>query len=145
VVDWRSPVFSRQFIIRTLATLGLVGIVLLGSTGAAPRLPARSVVNIVMWQQWGGGHEKRTLDKYIARFNKTHPTIHVSEIAVTDNTKIVAAISGGHPPDLMDLGDTLPLGQWAHDGLLQPLDSYITASHIDVGAFYPAGWKAVTF
>src|SRR5207245_2215790 len=67
------------------------------------------------------------------------------EIAVTDNTRIVAAISGGHPPDLMDLADTLPLGQWAHDGLLQPLDSYITASHIDVGAFYPAGWKAVTF
>src|SRR5205823_14545348 len=34
---------------------------------------------------------------------------------------------------------------WAHDGLLQPVDSYITASHIDVGAFYPSGWKAVTF
>jgi multiple sugar transport system substrate-binding protein len=135
----------RRRITRSLVAVGLVGIVLLGSIAATSRRPAHSVVNIVMWQQWGGGHEKRTLDKYIALFNKTHPGIHVSEIAVRDNTKIVAAISGGRPPDLMDLGSTATLGQWAHDGLLQPVDSYITASHIDVGAFYPSGWKAVTF
>lgn len=137
--------FSRHRIIHVLTTLGLVGLVVLASTGAAPRRTAHSVVNLVMWQQWGGGHEKRTLDKYIALFNRTHPTIHVSEIAVTDNSKIVAAISGGRPPDLMDMGSTQTIGQWAHDGLLQPLDSYITSSHINMGAFYPSGWRAVTF
>jgi ABC-type glycerol-3-phosphate transport system substrate-binding protein len=103
------------------------------------------VVDVTMWQQWGGGHEKATLDKYIALFNHTHPGLHVSEIAVTDNSKIVTAISGGHPPDLMDLGTTSQLGQWAHNGLLQPLDPYIATSHIDVGAFVPASWKVVTY
>lgn len=137
--------FRRQHTIRAFTALGLGASVLFSSTGAAPHRSAHSVVNLVMWQQWGGGHEKRTLDKYIALFNRTHPTIHVSEIAVTDNSKIVAAISGGRPPDLMDLGTTQTIGQWAHDGLLQPLDSDINASHIDVAAFYPSGWKAVTF
>ncbi|HZU14335.1 MAG TPA: ABC transporter substrate-binding protein [Chloroflexota bacterium] len=104
-----------------------------------------ATVNLVMWQQWGGGHEKKTLDKYIGLFNKSHPGIHVSEVAVTDNTKIVSAISGGKPPDLMDLGTTGTLGQWAHDGLLQPLDTYIHSSHINMGAFVPAGWHAVQY
>jgi multiple sugar transport system substrate-binding protein len=109
------------------------------SAAATARQHARSVVNLVMWQQWGGGHEKRTLDKYISLFNKTHPGIHVSETPVTDNTKIVAAISGGRPPDLMDLGSTSSVGQWAHQGLLQPLDSFIKSSHITTNAFVPSG------
>ncbi len=136
---------SRQRITHVLTGLLLVAIILLSSTGASYRRPARSVVNLVMWQQWGGGHEKATLDKYIALFNRTHPTIHVTEIPVTDNTKIVAAISGGHPPDLMDLGDTHTIGEWAHSGLLQPLDNYIKSSGMDMKAFVPAGWNAVTF
>lgn len=136
---------STHRTIRTVLTLCAVGVLLLGATAAAPRRSAHAVVNLVMWQQWGGGHEKVTLDKYIAVFNRTHPAIHVSEIAVTDNTKIVTAISGGRPPDLMDLGSTQVIGQWAHDGLLQPLDALISASHIKTTDFVPAGWKAVTF
>lgn len=135
---------ARHRIIGIISAL-VVATTTAGTAGAvAPRAP-RAVVDVTMWQQWGGGHEKATLDKYIALFNRAHPGIRVSEIAVTDNSKIVTAISGGHPPDLMDLGTTSQLGQWAHNGLLQPLDSYITASHMDVGAFVPAGWKVVTY
>ena len=66
-----------------------------GPAAATWRDPANAVGKSGMWQQWGGGHEKQTLDKYIALFNKTHPGIHVGESPVSDNTKIVAAISGG--------------------------------------------------
>jgi multiple sugar transport system substrate-binding protein len=129
-----------------LSGLAMLGLVLGGcSTGGSGQSKSGSKVNLVMWQQWGGGHEKATLDKYIAQFNRTHPSIHVSEQPVTDNTKIVSAISGGKPPDLMDLGTTGTLGQWAHDGLLQSLDKYIKSSHINKSAFVPAGWNAVRY
>lgn len=123
----------------------ILSLIAASSSSSAAQQQRAGVVHLVMWQQWGGGHEKRTLDKYIGVFNRTHPGIKVSEIAVTDNTKIVTSISGGHPPDLIDLGGTGTLGQWASQGLLQPLDKFITSSHMNVGAFVPAGWRAVTY
>lgn len=136
--------FRTHLSFHMLVAISIVGFTLL-ATGTTFRKPAHSVVNIVMWQQWGGGHNQRALDKYIGLFNRTHPTIHVREIAVLDNTKMVAAISGGHAPDLMDLGSTGTLGQWAAQGLLQPLDTYIKTSGLNVNAFVPAGWNVVTF
>lgn len=149
-----SPRLSSLRWCRYLAIGGVASLVLLSTGFAAAHASvasghsqarAASNVNLVMWQQWGGGHEKRTLDKYITLFNRTHPGIHVSEQAVTDNTKIVTAISGGHPPDLMDLGTTGTLGQWAHNGLLKPLDTFIHSSHIKMQAFVPASWRAVQY
>jgi len=137
--------FSRHArIVRALTALGLVGLILFSSTGAVMKRSAPAVVNIVVWQQFGGGHEQQAYTKFVNEFNSTHPGIHASVLPVLDNTKIVAAISGGHPPDVVNFGGSQNLGQYTHQGLLQPLDSYITGSHMDINAFVPAGWNAVT-
>lgn len=135
----------RRGVIQVIVACGIAGVVLTGAAGAAPRpRTSAATVNIVVWQQFGPGHEKNGYDHMLAVFNRTHPGIHVSELPVLDNTKVVAAISGGRPPDVVNFGGSGSLGQYAHQGLLQPLDGFITSSHLNVGAFVPAGWKAVT-
>jgi multiple sugar transport system substrate-binding protein len=104
-----------------------------------------SVVELKMWQQWGNGHEKEVLDQMIKKFEDSHPNIKITETAVTDNAKILTAISGGTAPDIIDLGSTNALGEWAAKGALTPLDDLLEQDNIDKNQFIPASWKAVTY
>jgi multiple sugar transport system substrate-binding protein len=103
------------------------------------------VVELTMWQQWGNGHEKEVLDEIIKKFEETHPNIKINETAVTDNAKILTAISGGTPPDIIDLGSSNPIGEWAAKGALMPLDELIAKDKVDKDQFIPAAWPAVTY
>jgi multiple sugar transport system substrate-binding protein len=105
----------------------------------------KEIVELTMWQQWGNGHEKEVLDQVISEFEKSHPNIKIKEEVVTDNSKILTAISGGNPPDLIDLGSSIALGEWAAKGALTPLDEFIKADGIDKSKFIPASWDAVTY
>lgn len=60
-------------------------------------------VALTMWQQWGGGHEREVLDALIARYEAEHPNVTITETPVTNNAKILAAITGGNPPDAVNL------------------------------------------
>lgn len=107
--------------------------------------PNNEVVELTMWQQWGNGHEKEVLDQVISEFEQSHPNIKIEEVAVTDNSKILTAISGGNPPDIIDLGSSSVIGEWAAKGALMPLDDYINQDGIDKSQFIPASWDAVTY
>lgn len=111
---------------------------------AAPAMAASKTINLTMWQQWGGGHEEAALQQTIDEYEASHPGVHITQTPVTDSAKILTAISGGTPPDIVDLGTSLDIGEWASKGALLPLSSYIKSSHLNLGVYVPAALDALT-
>ena len=114
------------------------------SAAPAASATAAAPVHLTMWQQWGGGHEEDARKKIISDYEALHPNVTIDEVPVTDNSKILTAISGGNPPDIVDLVSSLPLGEWASKGALMPLDSLISQSGIDTSVYVPAALQAMT-
>jgi multiple sugar transport system substrate-binding protein len=54
-----------------------------------------------------------------------------------DAAKILAAITGGDPPDLLIQGGPDNAGTWAREKLLTPLDDVITANNMSVDEIFP--------
>lgn len=102
-----------------------------GSSGGT----ANGQIHLTMWQQWGGGHEEAELQKIIDKYEKLHPNVTITQTPVTNNAKILAAITGGNPPDIVDLGNSLSLGSWATAGAVTSLNSMLTAAHVDLSVF----------
>jgi len=63
---------------------------------------------------------------------------------VTNSAKILTAISGGTPPDIVDLGTSLEVGEWASRGALLPMAPYISSSRLNTGVYVPAALDALT-
>lgn len=124
-----------------------------GSAGTAGNTPAASAagtpsgpVRLTMWHQWGGGHENDALKAAVKEYEGLHPnvTIDVVPLTLTDNAKILTAISGGDPPDIVSLVSSQVLGAWASKGALVPLDDFIKSSGLDTSQYVPAGLQAMT-
>jgi multiple sugar transport system substrate-binding protein len=123
------------------------GAVVLGSlTGTAASASASSAkqISLTMWQQWGGGHEEAALDKIIKEYESLNPQVHITETPVTNSAKILTAISGGTPPDIVDLGTSLEMGEWASRGALLPMASFISSSRLKLGVYVPSALDALT-
>lgn len=119
-----------------------------GNVGNATGTPGANQANVTltMWQQWGGGHEEQALKQVLAQYHKLHPNITINEVPVTDNSKILTAISGGTPPDIIDLGSSATIGEWASKGALANLTPYIQNDKtFNKNAFVPASWLPVTY
>lgn len=99
---------------------------------------------LTMYQQWGGGHERQVLDNLIKTYEKSHHNVVIHEMPVTNDAKILAAITGGDAPDIIDLGNSLPLGGWASAGAIQPLDSFIKSSGLNTDQYISSAMKAMT-
>jgi multiple sugar transport system substrate-binding protein len=126
-----------------------MGVALVAAAGALAGCGATSSdsggkVQLTMWQQWGGGHERQDLDSLIGRYEKLHPNVAIKETPVTNNAKILASITGGNPPDIVSLGNSLPLGSWAGVGAVTDLGPYIKSSKLDTSMYIPSTLKAMT-
>jgi multiple sugar transport system substrate-binding protein len=102
------------------------------------------VIHLTMWQQWGGGHEQAALDSAIKEYERLHPNIKITETPTPNNAKILSAITGGNPPDILDLGTSIELGAWGTQGAIMPLNSFISQSKLNLSQFVPAALKPVT-
>jgi multiple sugar transport system substrate-binding protein len=120
--------------------------IMLAACSSSPASSSNSsgVVQLTMWQQWGGGHEEAALQSAINQYEHLNPKIHITQTPVTNDAKILSAITGGNPPDIIDLGTSLQLGAWATQGALTPLGSYISASKLNVDQYVPDALKPVT-
>ena len=101
--------------------------------------------NIVFWAGWMLGD-----DVYAAidRFEKLHPQYRVTattgtaQDAVGDSQRLLSAIAGGVPPDIVFF-DRFEIGEWASRHALEELTPYIEAQdsgdpdRIDLGDYYP--------
>jgi multiple sugar transport system substrate-binding protein len=66
-----------------------------------------AAVEVVEWHSWGGD-SKTYEENRIKQFNATHPDIHVTPLYVPDiPTKLLPAIAGGNPPDLVTADPTV--------------------------------------
>jgi multiple sugar transport system substrate-binding protein len=105
------------------------------SSGSGGGGSSSAKIHLTMWQQWGGGHEEAELQTIINQYEKLHPNVTITQTPVTNDAKILAAIVGGNPPDILDLGTSLMLGGWASQGAIMPLDSMIASSHLNMSAY----------
>jgi multiple sugar transport system substrate-binding protein len=133
--------------VRALIRSLVCGAVVVGSlTSAAAPVSASShkEINLTMWQQWGGGHEEAALDKIIKEYETLNPGVRITETPVTNSAKILTAISGGTPPDIVDLGTSLEMGEWASRGALLPMQQFISSSHLGLGVYVPSALDALS-
>ena len=109
-----------------------------------PRAGSSDKVTLVFYNQWIGVQEKY-LQEIIRRFEKLHPNIVIKESVVADTTKIIAAMQGGKPPDIVDFGLGQFLPEMASKGALTNLDPYVKAAHLNLGIFVPKALQVDTY
>ncbi len=123
--------------LRSRLTIGAVALTLVGGafatiaatqTTAAPAHKA-SVVHLTWWTMWSGA-SLTPVNQMVAQFNKTHPTIQVTEtnipsVATTSTAKLLSSIAAGDPPDVFT--EWWPeIGSFAADGDLTSFNKYLT-------------------
>jgi ABC-type sugar transport system permease subunit/ABC-type glycerol-3-phosphate transport system substrate-binding protein len=101
--------------------------------------------NVVLWAGWMLGDD---LYAAIDRFEKLHPQYRVTATtgtakdAVGDSQRLLSAIAGGVPPDVVFF-DRFEIGEWASRHALEDLTPYIAAQdprdpdRIDLDDYYP--------
>jgi ABC-type sugar transport system permease subunit/ABC-type glycerol-3-phosphate transport system substrate-binding protein len=101
--------------------------------------------NIVLWAGWMLGDD---IYGAIDRFEKLHPTYRVTattgtaQDATGDAQRLLSAIAGGVPPDVVFF-DRFAVGEWASKHALEDLSPYVDAQapsdpyRIDLSDYYP--------
>ncbi|MCL6626320.1 MAG: ABC transporter substrate-binding protein [Alicyclobacillus shizuokensis] len=113
-----------------------------GATSPASSSGHQGTVQITYWYPWGGDSEK--WDKWrIAKFQKENKNIKINAVYVPpdggiSNGKLLAAIAGHNPPDLVITNDPQAGYALAAKGALEPLDSYLKQLHFNEADLIPS-------
>jgi multiple sugar transport system substrate-binding protein len=111
----------------------------------APEKPADGKVQIVYWTGWTG-HELDVQRKLVARFNKSHPGIHVKILSIAGSyQKVRIAFAGGSTPDVCSAIWADELSGYAIRGTLTPLDTYMKSTGRKGDEFMPGIWRMLNF
>jgi len=116
---------------RTLAAAGVMAAMLVGGPGcrrAQLETGARRVVTV--WAHHGQPAERQAMERIIAAFNEAHRTegLRASIEFFPDRQyadKVSIASATRRLPDVLEI-DGPWVGPWAADGLLRPLDPFVT-------------------
>lgn len=140
------PHFASRLRARLVRPAVAATLLLAGASGAVAQARAShaGTVTLTFMHQWIGPQEGY-LKTVIARYEKMHPNIVIHETTVADTTKIITALSGGKPPDIVDFGLGQFVPELASKGALTDLGPYIKASHLDMGVYVPSGVSVVTY
>jgi multiple sugar transport system substrate-binding protein len=106
------------------------------SAQARTRTAAATTVTLSGWSS--GPDEDALLQQVVAAFEQSHPTIKVDYSVINGDyaTAMTARFAAHNPPDVFYV-DSSFTNLWASQGVLQPLDSYISSTHYNTKAFYP--------
>jgi multiple sugar transport system substrate-binding protein len=107
-----------------------------GGGVAAARRPAPAPVQIQVWN-YATGYEAQAFEAEIALFNRSQHRIHVNWLGGVTLQKVTTAISGGTPPNLVDLAEADPLPSWAAEGAVTNLTPYLRKDHVNLKEFVP--------
>lgn len=109
-------------------------VVMLGM--ALPSSAHAATVTTITLATWGSSPaETAALNDAIATFESRYPTIKVSQIVDTDHSaQMVAKFASHTPPDVFYV-DAGVAQDWANQGVLQDLSSYISASNFSLATF----------
>jgi multiple sugar transport system substrate-binding protein len=124
----------RAMYIPILLTLMLVGILTLGGCQIFSRQSSPSdTIKLTLWQGVNPPPNRDVLQALVDRFNRNHPNIQVESLYVGQSDqqlpKILAAVVGNAPPDLLWFNATLT-GQLVELDAIRPLDDWLAASTV---------------
>ncbi|MGI6083154.1 MAG: extracellular solute-binding protein, partial [Limnochordia bacterium] len=77
-------------------------------------------------------------------YERLNPDIEIEYATVTGDysTKLVVAIAAGAAPDVAQVFPTLSIPEFAHKGLVQPLDRFMAAAGVKPGDFAPGAYES---
>ncbi|MCO6004228.1 ABC transporter substrate-binding protein [Actinoallomurus purpureus] len=96
---------------------------------------AEAPQTIEVWHGWSAPHEVKAFDDAVAGFRRLHPNITVKLVKGQDDTKILNAVRGGNPPDVVSSFSTNNVGQFCSSGALQDLTPFLQKDNVDLGIF----------
>ena len=97
------------------------------------------------WTGWSG-FEYDELQKLVDKFNAEHPEIFVNMSTVFGQyDKVLTAIAGGNPPDVVSAVWLRQLASMAERDGLQPVTDYASAAGIDGTGYFPQFWNAWSY
>ena len=111
-------------------------------TGAAA---SHEPVTIEMWSAWTSKAELQDFDKIFAGFEEAYPWITVKSVGNVDDTKQLAAINSGTPPDAMLSFSFDNVGKFCQSGAWQDLTPYMEATNFDVSQFPASATEYTSF
>jgi multiple sugar transport system substrate-binding protein len=128
-----------------LVLLALAAVVALVATAASAGTHKAKVTNVTLAGWSSGPDEDQLLNQVIAKFNATHKTIHATFSVINGDyaTAMTARFAAHNPPDVFYVDSSVAPG-WEAQGVVQPLNSYITKSKYDTSKFYPSLLRAFT-
>ena len=98
-----------------------------------------ATVTTINFATWGSSPaETASLNDAVATFEARYPNIKVNLIVDSDHTAAMVAKFASHtPPDVFYMDSSLAQ-DWASQGVLQPLTSYISSNNFSLSAFNPS-------
>lgn len=102
-------------------------------------------VEINIWGEYTGFEALGLVDA-IANYNAAHPNVHVVYTGQQEvDTKVVAAVRAGDPPNITEVGNNQNFPQLVQGGLYTQLDDLLKAKNFDMNTYWqPWSSMAVT-
>jgi multiple sugar transport system substrate-binding protein len=102
----------------------------------APVPEAEQPDKLRVWITWGDNPEQ--IQALFNQYGDAHNIQIEINAPIDDESKVIAALSGSEPPDILVLGGPDSISTWVGEGLLTPLDDIIAEHQIDLADIYPA-------
>jgi len=140
-------------LIALVLVLSACGTAAPASTTAAPAATTAASgekTPILFWFPHGSDPDKSDLENSVLEFNKKYPQYEATSeyigssgagVGMTD--KLMTAIAGGNPPDMV-LFDRFMVGQWAGQGLFEDITANAASSGVTADLFYEFAWQEAT-
>jgi multiple sugar transport system substrate-binding protein len=127
---------SRTALVAVVCLVALALVVVVSSAQARSERTQATTITLSGWS--AGKTEDDLLQSVVDTFNRTHPNIHVDYSVINGDyaTAMTARFAARTPPDVFYV-DSSVVSTWAKQGVLEPLNSYITKSKYDTSKFFP--------
>ncbi len=128
-------VLSRWLVRARLLVVVVVGILALGGCQVLPGRPepGAGVTKVTLWQGVNPPSNRDLLQVLVDRFNREHPDIQVESLYVGQSDqqlpKILAAVVGNAPPDLLWFNPTIT-GQLVELDAIRPLEDWLAHTRV---------------
>ncbi len=135
----------RACLITALAGLALWAAPVCVASAAEPAAPVPAgPVDLVLWHSYSGA-ERNVFEEILKGFNEAHPKIRVTALPIPYDAfadKLTSAMGVGKGPDVFIFPGHDRLGDWAAQGLAEPLQHMVDGEV--VRRFTPAALQALT-
>lgn len=122
--------YTRQALV--LGAILSLCLVLSSCQKPAPQDPG--VIHLTLWQSINPPTNRDVFQKLVNKFNQTHTTIKVESVYAEGLPKVLTAVVGNVPPDILTFYPQVT-GQFVELGAIQPLDKWLEKSPVKSEVF----------